>query len=100
MSFCVLKESSLLTLWLETTLPNKSKRSQMAIKLPIGRWIKTDLGTDPPMQTGALAGVVQVFKGHPFEDEVRPTVLFQEHQTNTVQPTASQSTTRKHPKNL
>ena len=38
--------------------------------------IKTDLGTDPPMQTGALVGVVQAFEGHPFEDEVQPTVLF------------------------
>ena len=46
MLICVLKKSSLLTLCLETTLPNKS---QITIKLPISSWIKIDLGTDPPM---------------------------------------------------
>ena len=49
------------------------------------------------MQTGALVGVVQVLEAHPFEDEVQPTVLFEDHPTNTAQqPTASQNTTGKH----
>ena len=37
---------------------------------------RKDRGTDPPMQTGALVGVVQVLEAHPFEDEAQPTVLF------------------------
>ena len=91
MLICVLKKSSLLTLCLEMTLPSKSKMSQMIIKLLISCWTKTNLGTEPPMQTGALVVVVQVFEGPPFEDEV------QEHPTNPAQqPTAGQSTTRKH----
>ena len=49
------------------------------------------------MQTGALVGVVQVFEGRPFEEEVQPSVLFKELSTNPAQePTAGQSTTRKH----
>ena len=76
MLICVLKKSSLLILCLETMLPNKSKISQMTIKSLISCWMKIDLGTDPPMQTGALVGVVQVLEAHPFKDEVQPTVLF------------------------
>ena len=69
----------------------------MIIKSLISCWTKTDRGTDPPMQTGALVGVVQVLEAHPFEDEVQPTVLFEDRPTNTAQqPTASQNTTRKH----
>ena len=88
---CVLKKSNLLNLCLETMLSNKSKILQMIIKSLISCWTKIDRGTDPPMQTLALVGVVQVLEAHPFEDEVQP--------TNTAQqPTASQNTTRKHPR--
>ena len=73
---CVLKKSNLLILCLETMLPNKSKILQMIIKSLISCWTKIDRGTDSPMQTGALVGVVQVLEAHPFEDEVQPTVLF------------------------
>ena len=37
---------------------------------------RIDRGTDPPMQTGALIGVVQVLEAHFFEDKVQPIVLF------------------------
>ena len=76
MLICVLKKSSLLILFLETMLPKKSKISEITIKLPISCWIKTNLGTDPPMQTGALVGVVQGFEGPPFEEEVETTAIF------------------------
>ena len=62
-------------------LPNKSKILQMIIKSLISCWTRIDRGTDPPMQTGALVGVVQVLEAHPFEDEVQPTVFFK-----TIQP--------------
>ena len=48
----------------------------MIIKSLISCWTRIDRGTDPPMHTGALVGVVQVLEAHPFEDEVQPTVLF------------------------
>lgn len=52
------KKSNLLILCLETTLPNKSKILQMIIKSLISCWTRIDRGTDPPMHTGALVGVV------------------------------------------
>ena len=58
MLICVLKKSNLLILCLETMLPNKSKILQMIIKSLISCWTEIDRGTDPPMQTGALIGVV------------------------------------------
>ena len=70
------QKSNLLIPCLETMLPNKSKILQMIIKSLISCWTRIDRGTDPPMQTGALVGVVQVLEAHPFEDEVQPTVLF------------------------
>ena len=76
MLICVLKKSNLLILCLETMLPNKSKILQMIIKSLISCWTRIDRGTDPPMHTGALVGVVQVLEAHPFEDEVQPTFLF------------------------